>query len=107
VSSLAAAPLSAAESRGWRQALGAWLRAHKTYPEELQRRGEEGRVTVRFKVQRDGSIADVAILGPSGHPGLDQAAIALLRGARVPAFPPGMDQADATVTLGINYALER
>ena len=31
----------------------------------------------------------------------------LLRGAHLPAFPPGMDQAKVTVTLQIRYTLER
>jgi hypothetical protein len=38
---------------------------------------------------------------------LDGAVERPLRGARLPAFPPGMDQAQVTVTLQIRYALER
>jgi periplasmic protein TonB len=43
-------------SSGWRNALGTWLMANKTYPDEARRRGDEGRAIVRFTVNREGRV---------------------------------------------------
>jgi periplasmic protein TonB len=94
-------------SRGWQNALGAWLQAHKTYPEEARRRGEQGRATVRFTVARNGRVLDVELVTGTGSVLLDQAVEHLLQGAQLPPFSPDMDQAQVTVTLQIRYALER
>ena len=94
-------------SRGWQNALGAWLQSHKTYPEEARRRGEQGRATVRFTVARDGRVLDVKLVSGTGSVLLDQAVERLLQGAQLPPFGPDMDQAQITVTLQIRYALEQ
>jgi periplasmic protein TonB len=94
-------------SRGWQNALGAWLQVHKTYPEEARRRGEQGRATVRFTVARDGRVLDVELVSGTGSVLLDQAVEHLLQGARLPPFSPDMDQAQVAVTLQIRYALEQ
>jgi protein TonB len=94
-------------SRGWQNALGAWLQTHKTYPEEARRRGEQGRATVRFTVARDGRVLNVKLVSGTGSMLLDQAVERLLQGAQLPPFSPDMDQAQVTVTLQIRYALEQ
>lgn len=94
-------------SPGWQSALGAWLQANKTYPDEARRRGDEGRAAVRFTVSRDGRVVDFQLLTSTGSAILDAAVERLLRGARLPPFPSGMDQEQVTVTLQIRYALER
>jgi periplasmic protein TonB len=96
----------AAISPGWQSVLGAWLQAHKTYPDEARRRGDQGRATVRFTVDHDGRVLTLQILSSTGSTILDAAVEHLLRDARLPPFPPGMDQAQVTVTLQIRYALE-
>ena len=100
-------PPPTAINPGWQSALGAWLQANKTYPDEARRRGEEGRAAVRFTVNRDGRIIDFQLLSRTGSTVLDAAVERLLRGARVPPFPAGMDQEQVTVTLQIRYTLER
>lgn len=85
---------------GWNALLAAWLAANKRYPEEARRRSIEGEVTVRFSVAADGRVTDVAIAAGSGSSALDGAAVAMLRGARVP--PPGTD---VTRTVRIRYRL--
>jgi periplasmic protein TonB len=100
-------PHQAAISPGWQSALGSWLQANKTYPEDARRRGDEGRATVRFTVSREGRVTDFQLLSSTGSTVLDAAVERLLRGARLPAFPTGMDQEQVTVTLQIRYALER
>jgi len=96
-----------AVSPGWQSALGAWLQAHKTYPDEARRRGDEGRATVRFTVSQDGKVLELQLLSSTGSTILDAAVERLLRDARLPPFPPGMDQPEVTVTLQIRYSLER
>ena len=93
-------------SPGWQSALGAWLQAHKTYPDEARRRGDEGRATVRFTVSRDGQVIDFQLVSSTGSNILDAAVERLLRGAKLPPFPPRMDQPQVTVTLQIRYAFE-
>ncbi len=99
-------PPPAAINPGWQNALGAWLQANKTYPDEARRRGDEGRATVRFTVNREGRVVDFQLLSMTGSAILDAAVERLLRGARLPPFPAGMDQEQVTVTLQIRYALE-
>jgi TonB family protein len=61
---------------------------------------------VRFTVQRDGQVVAVQLVSGTGSAILDDAVERMLRGARLPAFPPGMDQAEVTVTVQIRYRLE-
>ena len=90
----------------WQSALGAWLQAHKTYPEEARRRDEQGRATVRFKVDHNGEVLDVQLVSGTGSEILDDAVKRMLTGARVPPFPAGMDQDQVTVTVQLRYKLE-
>ena len=89
----------------WQRALGDWLAAHKTYPEEARRRGAEGSVTVRFSVDRSGRVLDVALAGSAGASVLDAAAEAMLRGATLPPVPADMPQDTVTVTVRVRYTL--
>ncbi|MBN8872765.1 MAG: energy transducer TonB [Rhodospirillales bacterium] len=92
---------------GWRGALAAWLAAHRVYPEAARRAGEQGRVAVRFTIDRSGRVLTVALAGSSGTERLDEAAQAMLRGQSVPPLPPDMPQDRLTVTVTIRYALTR
>ncbi|MBS0558843.1 MAG: energy transducer TonB [Proteobacteria bacterium] len=87
------------------QALGAWPAAHKTYPAEARHRGEEGRLAVRFTMDCSGHVRAAEIVRGSGSEALDQAALAMLQGANLPALPETMMQASVTVTVQIRYAL--
>jgi protein TonB len=87
------------------RALGAWLAAHKTYPDEARARGEEGRLAVRFTLDRSGQVTAVGVLHSSGSQALDRAALAMLRDARLPPLPDTMTQPSVTVTVQIRYAL--
>jgi protein TonB len=91
---------------GWQNALAAWLEAHKTYPDAARRQGEQGRAIVRFTIDRGGQVLDVQLVSGTGSASLDEAVERMLRGARLPVFPPGMDQAQVTVTVQIRYRLE-
>ncbi len=101
------APLQAvpAVDPSWQASVAGWLASRKTYPEEARRRGEEGRVSVRFTVDRSGRVLEAGIVGGSGSERLDTAAVALLRQAPLPAFPSSMTQAHVTITTTIRYTL--
>ena len=90
---------------GWQRAVATWLATRKTYPEDARRRGEEGRVSVRFVVGRDGRVEDVDIVGSSGSERLDNATLTLLRGASLPAFPTVMVRERVAITTSVRYSL--
>jgi len=95
----------ASVSGQWQQALAAWLAAHKTYPDQARRRGQEGTVALRFTVERSGRVTEVALARSSGLAVLDTAAEALLRAATLPSFTGAMAQDRVTVTMQIRYML--
>jgi len=84
--------------------LAGWLARHKAYPDEARRRGMEGVVVVRFTVDRSGHVIEAAVLRGSGYPLLDDATLAMLRGATVPA-PTGLTGEQATVSVQVHYTL--
>jgi TonB family protein len=88
-------------SPGWDNAVATWLSTHRTYPETARRAGDEGEVTVRFRVAADGAVEIVELLRGSGFAALDAAAIATLTNARLP--PPLVSQ---TRTVRLRYRLD-
>jgi len=52
-------------------------------------------------------VVAVDLVRGSGSAILDQAVRAMLEGARVPAFPSDMPHERITVTVQINYSLDR
>ena len=89
----------------WQASVFGWLASRKIYPDEARRRGEEGRVAVRFTVDRSGRVVEAAIVSASGSALLDEAALGLLRQAVLPAFPADMNQARITITTTMRYSL--
>jgi protein TonB len=89
----------------WQASIAGWLASHKVYPEEARQRGEEGRVVVRFTVDRSGRVLDANLVGGSGSEQLDAKTIALVRSASFPAFPPTMTQGRVTITTSVRYTL--
>ena len=87
-------------SPGWDDRMSDWLSAHRTYPAIALSRREQGDVTVRFTVAGNGHVQHVAVVVGSGHSALDNAALAMLRGANVPA--PG---SEISRTVAIRYHL--
>jgi len=99
-------PVSApAVDPSWQASVFGWLASRKTYPEEARRQGEEGRVAIRFTIDRSGRVLDAAIVSASGSQHLDEAALALLRQASLPPFPATMAQARITITTTMRYSL--
>lgn len=94
-------------SPSWNAAVAAWLHRHKSYPAAARSRGEQGRTAVRFTVARDGNVTEIQIVRSSGSALLDDAVRSMLTGAHLPPFPADMAHAQITVTVQINYSLER
>ena len=80
-------------SRSYAARIRSWLYAHKLYPRRARMRREEGRVQVRFVLDRAGVLLEGAVVKGSGNAVLDGEAEAMMWRAspypRVPAELPG------------------
>ncbi|MEO5707906.1 MAG: energy transducer TonB [Alteraurantiacibacter sp.] len=86
--------------------VNAHLARNKRYPREARQARQQGVVTVRFTVARDGTINNASIRSSSGHDLLDQATLDLLqRVSPLPRFPRSMTRDSVTLTLPIEYSL--
>jgi protein TonB len=102
------APVPSAEvSPGYRALLSAWLESHKRYPDSARQRSEEGRVVLRFAVDRSGRVLDFAVAQSSGYPDLDSSIQEMMRGAILPPFPATMTQSRIEVSVTIRFSLSR
>ena len=91
--------------RTWQAAVSAWIAARKPYPEEAQRRGEEGNVLVRLTIDRSGRVLEATVVKASGSVLLDEAALRLLGQATLPAFPADMTFPRVTIMTTMRYSL--
>jgi periplasmic protein TonB len=98
-------PAAPVVDRSWQAAVSAWIAARKTYPEEAQRRGEEGNVLVRLTVDRSGRVLEATVVKASGSALLDEAALRLLGQATLPAFPADMTLPSITIMTTMRYSL--
>lgn len=71
---------------GGPSALNNWIRNNISYPAEAVKNEIEGRVTVSFIVEKDGSISNVKVVHPI-EPSLDKEAVRLV--AMMPKWKPG------------------
>jgi len=86
--------------------VNAHLARAKRYPREARQARQQGVVTVRFTVGRDGRVSNATIRTSSGHELLDAATLELLvRVAPLPRFPRSMVRDSVTLTLPIEYSL--
>lgn len=67
-------------------ALNSWLRENIKYPVVAAENGVEGRVTVQFVVERDGSVSGAHVV-KSVDPSLDKEALRVV--SRMPKWIPG------------------
>jgi protein TonB len=80
------------EFPGGAAAMMQWLNSNMRYPTIAQEQGIQGRVTVAFVVERDGSITDVQILR-GVDPSLDREAVRVV--GQMPRWTPGRQQGEA------------
>jgi len=93
-------------SDDYRRMLRAWLDDHEYYPEAARQRGEQGRVGLRFRVDRSGRLLDHTIVSSSGYPDLDAAVDGMMKGAILPPFPAGMTEPEIDVSVNIGFGLQ-
>jgi protein TonB len=105
-----AAPTVAAAPRvdpSWQALLVKHLQRFKNYPSGARERKEEGEVLLAFIIDRNGHVLSRHIVKGSGHPDLDNEALALVERAQpLPAFPASMTQAQLPFTAPIVFALQ-
>jgi protein TonB len=70
----------------YEELLFAWMNRHKQYPMLAQRRGLQGRGSVRVRIDRDGRVLERSLTRSTGEAMLDQAALDMVR--RASPFPP-------------------
>jgi periplasmic protein TonB len=87
--------------------ISAWFESHKHYPESARQRGEEGGVKLRFRVDRFGHVLGYRLLESTGYADLDAGIDQMMRGAQLPAFPPGMTQPQIEVSVKLRFNLTR
>jgi len=86
--------------------ISAWLESHKRYPESARERGEEGSAALRFRIDRSGHVLDYRYAS-TGHADLDAGLDALMRGAQLPPFPPGMTAERVEISVTMQFNLTR
>ena len=91
----------------WASGLAAYWRIHRFYPRQAIENGDDGTVKVEITVNRQGKVESVEVVGKSGSPWLDMAALSTWRGAQLAPFPAENTEQRITTTLTINYILLR
>ncbi len=84
----------------WYNAFAAWWDRHGYYPSQAGQNGESGDVTLDLVIKRNGDVQSVALADRSGSQWLDMAALAVFRGARLPALPT-----DAAPTVPLHLTI--
>lgn len=82
---------------GGQNALMKYLSEHTKYPVVAQENGVQGRVTVQFVVEKDGSISDVHVLR-GVDPSLDKEAVRVVKS--MPRWTPGKQNG---INVRVNY----
>lgn len=85
--------------------LAAAIERERDYPSASRRRGEQGRVVLTLVIAADGRLLSSDIVTASGFPALDQAALGMVRRARLPPLGPGFGAESATFTIPIVFAI--
>lgn len=96
-----------AEFPGGQEALMKWLSNNIRYPESAQQNGVQGRVTVRFVVEKDGSVSGATIL-KGVDKDLDAEALRVVK--RMPKWQAGKNNGQAVrsyFTLPVTFRLQQ
>lgn len=94
------------EFPGGPQALFTWLSQNIKYPAIAEENGVQGVVTVRYAVERDGSITDVKVM-KSVNPALDREAVRVIKS--MPRWKPGKQNGEAVrvrSTVPVTFRLQ-
>lgn len=93
---------------GGQEALMKYLIANIKYPKQMEKEGAEGKVFVKFIVNKAGKVTNPEVVRSSGFEGLDAEAVRVIRkmGNWIPAEKEGQKVA-AEMTLPIMFKLEK
>lgn len=83
-----------------------WIYANITYPEEARQKGIQGRVFVKFVIDKQGNVTNPVITKSAG-PLLDRAAVEVI--SKCPAWSPGLQDGEpvkVSFVVPINFALQ-
>lgn len=84
--------------------LKGWLQKNMHYPRAARLAGQEGRVVVRFVIDRDGNVQSVKLESGSGFPLLDREAKEMIeRGNPFPAMPEEMAGGELEVRVPVSF----
>ena len=90
--------------RQYHLALGRKAQQFRRYPEEARSAGSRGRVTMRLVVSETGSPLGISLLGSSGFPVLDRAALEMmLLSASHTEVPESLRGRSFNIDLAIDY----
>lgn len=81
-------PTQNAEFPGGNMAASNWISKNMKYPEECRKQGIQGRVFIKFVVNKDGSIVDAEAI-KSPHPALEAEALRVVKS--MPKWKPAME----------------
>jgi len=93
---------------GGLDSLTRWMKTTMVYPRSAQAEGVEGRATILFYVEPDGSLSDIEVLRSSGDARLDAEAMRVVR--KMPHWLPGEEDGSSArmpVFLPFKFRLSR
>ena len=92
----------------WQGALLAQLEKFKRYPSDAMANHQEGVPTVTFSMDRKGHVLSASLSSSSGHPLLDQEAVALPKRAQPLPVPPDSVEGDPiTLTVPVEFYIHQ
>lgn len=95
--------------RNFQSLLLAAIRQATFFPREAVKQRRHGEVVVSFTINRDGSLARIAVVGSSGSATLDDAALDIIRKAseKFPKFPASVSLGSLDYTVPILFKEKR
>lgn len=88
--------------------LSQWLERHKKYPTVARRRNQQGDVTIKFVMDRQGKLLRYDLIGPSEYQSLNDATVKMLeRASPMPTPPPTLigDKTELEYTIPVKFSL--
>lgn len=85
------------------QRLKELIKQHKRYPEEAKRRGQEGTVVVRIRINESGKIEKVEVVRSSGVASIDRETLRAIRS--LGSLPPPPTQSSLEFNVEVEYKL--
>ena len=76
------------------------------YPKGARQRGEQGDVVLEIRVNAAGAVDAVKVVGPSGYPELDEAAVRAAKAAKFSPARSGRESVASTARLKLQFKLK-